>query len=180
MKNSAGATCGTAERRRFRDFTGRSFRLQPRAMSSPPMMPGAKRRRVSSSAGTCQDLLHDPQFSPDDVSPKWQIEGRATGRGVRLWPQRPRRRHFSENQQPQTKVRRRLMRMLESWNDHTRKEDRVNKRANRHAIGRGPRIEAGRTSMDALSLGLSAGARNTPTTPTATAQHAQATALAAD
>src|SRR5438552_9219358 len=43
----------------------------------------------------------------------WQIEGRATGRGVRLWSQRPHRRHPSENQQPQTKVRRRLMRMLE-------------------------------------------------------------------
>ena len=39
-------------------------------MSSPPMMPGAKRRRVSSSAETCQDLLPDPnsQFSdPDGV-----------------------------------------------------------------------------------------------------------------
>src|SRR5437879_1897358 len=33
----------------------------------PPMMPGAKRRRVSSSAETCQDLLPDPQFSPDLV-----------------------------------------------------------------------------------------------------------------
>jgi len=41
------------------------------------------------------------------------VEGRATGRGVRVWSQRPRRRHLSENQQPQTKVRRRLMRMLE-------------------------------------------------------------------
>ena len=29
----------------------------------PRMMPGAKRRRVSSSAETCQDLLPDPQFN---------------------------------------------------------------------------------------------------------------------
>ncbi len=29
----------------------------------PPMMPGAKNRRVSSSAETCQDSLPDPQFS---------------------------------------------------------------------------------------------------------------------
>jgi hypothetical protein len=29
----------------------------------PPMMPGVKNRRVSSSAETCQDLLPDPQFS---------------------------------------------------------------------------------------------------------------------
>src|SRR5260370_8556826 len=178
MKNSAAAPSGTAERRRFRDFTGRSLRLQPRAMSSPPMMPGAKRRRVSSSAETCQDLLPDPQFSPDDVSPKWKIEGRATGRGVGRWAKSPGRRHFSENQQPQTKVRRRLMRMLESWNDHTRKEDRVNKRANRHAIGRGPRIVAARSIMVALSLGLSAVSLNPHATSAATSQSAQASAIA--
>jgi hypothetical protein len=35
---------------------------------------------------------------------------------VRLWSQRPRRRHLSENQRPQTKVRRRLMRMLNTMN----------------------------------------------------------------
>ena len=29
----------------------------------PPIMPGAKNRRVNSSAETCQDLLPDPQFS---------------------------------------------------------------------------------------------------------------------
>jgi hypothetical protein len=41
-----------------------------------------------------------------------EAKGRTTGLGVRLWSQRPRRRHVSENQQPQTKVRRRLTRML--------------------------------------------------------------------
>ena len=55
-------------------FIGRSFRLQPRAMSSPPMMPGAKRRRVSSSAETCQDLLPEPNSPPRPRSIRVQRE----------------------------------------------------------------------------------------------------------
>src|SRR5437762_1041159 len=75
-------------------------------MSSPPMIPGAK----GVVSVRQRRLLKICCLTPNSPSEVHFIIHPSSFIFSSLWSQRPRRRHLSENQRPQTKVRGRLMR----------------------------------------------------------------------